>query len=155
MRISLRELARYPMPSFLKGRCEPGVYGKWLHNKADTLLKRDKKRGKPYAVLATRATYKDAIHRVITAGALLDPFTGEALAWELISTWGSSHDQPEGYKKQFALMPTVDHKHADSFEFEICSWQTNDAKSDMEPREFVAFCERVARYKNKMSEHDL
>jgi hypothetical protein len=81
------------------------------------------------------------------AGDSRDPYTGEKLAWELISKW-VSHKQPDGYKKKFSLMPTVDHVTADKLEFEICSWQANDAKSDMSPKEFVEFCGRVADYRN-------
>ena len=34
------ELVKYPLPSFLEGRCTPPAYFKWLNKKADTLLKR-------------------------------------------------------------------------------------------------------------------
>jgi hypothetical protein len=69
--------------------------------------------------------------------------------WKLISKWDSSKDQPDGYKKKFAMMPTVDHVHADILEFEICSWQINTAKSDLEPDEFKKLCEEVTNYTKK------
>ena len=53
-------------------------------------------------------------------GGQYDPYTGELMNWKLISKWDTSHDQPGGYKKQFALMPTVDHIDPDMMEFEIC-----------------------------------
>jgi hypothetical protein len=137
----------YTLPAFLEGRCTQAIYTKWLNNKAWILLKRDKKRRKPYAASATRRTYKQLIHQAIVEAGEYDPFTGDALAWELIGTWDTSHEQPEGYKKQFALMPTVDHIDSDLLEFEICSSQSNDCKSDLNPAEFVAYCKRVAQYR--------
>jgi hypothetical protein len=126
------------------------VYRKWLDNKADTLLKRDKKRGKPYAAAATDSVYKQLIHRAIAEAGAFDPFTGEKLAWELINTWDTSPSRrPEpGYRKKFALMPTVDHIDPDLCAFEICSLRANGCKSDLDPMEFVAFCRRVAEYKS-------
>lgn len=142
------DLAKYPLPSFLEGRITPTVYYRWLHIKAATLLKRDKKRHKPYASGATDAVYKGKIHAVVTDGGQYDPYTGEPLAWELISKWDTTKVHPDGYKKQFALMPTVDHITPDVLEFEICSWQINDAKSDLDPAEFVELCKRVVRYRS-------
>ncbi len=142
--VSFRELAKYPLPGFLEGKCPPSVYFKWLNCKADTLLKRDKKRGKAYAATATKSVYKEKIHWAVTDHGQYDPYTGEALAWELIATWDTSHQQPDGYKKQFALMPTVDHVTPDELEFEICSWRINDCKNDLTPKEFIKLCANVA-----------
>ena len=42
------------------------------------------------------------------------------------------------------MLPTVDHVKAEPVpDFEIVSWQTNDAKGDMPPEEFIAYCRRV------------
>jgi hypothetical protein len=144
----IAELAKYPLPSFLEGRCTPTVYYKWLNNKAETLLKRDLKRRKPYAAAATKPIYKGKIHAAITAAGERDPYTGEPLAWELISKWDSSRNHPAGYKRKFALMPTVDHITTDVLEFEICSWQINDAKSDLDPAEFVELCKKVVKFRS-------
>ena len=146
-RYPLLDYPVYKVPDFLKGRCAPAVYEKWLENKADTLLKRDRKRRKPYAAAATKSIYKQKIHAAVCAGGERDPFTGDKLAWELISKWDTSHEQEPGYKKQFALMPTVDHIDPDLLEFEICSWLTNDCKSDLDPAGFVALCRRIAHYR--------
>jgi len=149
MKISLRELANYPLPAFLIGRCTHPVYIKWLNNKADTLLKRDKSRGKPYAAKATESEYKKEIHRAVLDGGERDPYTGEKLEWELISKWDSKEKHPDGYKRKFLLMPTVDHVFSDGLKFEICSWRTNDGKADLSPKEFVEFCGLVARHSMK------
>jgi hypothetical protein len=92
----IAELAKYPFPSFLEGRCTPSVYLKWLDKKATTLLKRDKQRRKPYALNVFPALYKQKIHDAVTSGGQYDPYTGESLAWELISKWDSSHTLPLG-----------------------------------------------------------
>ena len=149
--VSLRELAKYPLPAFLEGKCAPSVYFKWLNCKADTLLKRDKKRGKAYAATATKSVYKAKIHQAVANHGEYDPYTGRPLAWELIATWDTSHQQPDGYKKQFALMPTVDHVTPDELEFEICSWRINDSKNDLTPEEFVGLCGNVAAYCSRQS----
>jgi hypothetical protein len=149
IKISLKELAAYPLPGFLEGRLSHSVYVKWLNNKADTLIKRDKKRGKPYAAVVTASVYKNKIHEAVMNGGEYDPYTGEALAWELISTWDTKKQQPDGYKRKFSLMPTVDHVTEDSLQFEICSWRTNDSKSDLSPEEFVEFCGKVIKYRGK------
>ena len=45
-----------------------------------------------------------------------------------------------------AMLPTVDHVTAEPVpDFEIVSWQTNDAKGDMPPEEFIANCRRVVQ----------
>jgi hypothetical protein len=143
----IAELVKYPLPGFLEGRITPAVYYRWLHIKAATLLERDKKRKKPYALTATKAVYKGKIHAAVTGGGQYDPYTGEPLAWELISTWDSRRDHPEGYKKKFALLPTVDHITPDVLEFEICSWVINDAKNDLDPAEFVELCRKVVGFR--------
>jgi hypothetical protein len=145
--ISRKELAVYPLPFFLKGKLGHSVYVKWLNNKADTLIKRDKKRGKPYAAAITASVYKNKIHEAVLNGGERDPYTGEALAWELISTWDTNKLQPDGYKRKFSMMPTVDHVTEDYLQFEICSWRTNDAKAYLRPEEFVEYCGKVVKYR--------
>ena len=109
-------------------------------------MKRDRRRGKPYARTATKATYKQKIYEAVVNSGARDPYTGDALAWELIGTWDTSQHHPEEYKKQFALMPTVDHTNPDVLEFEICSWLVNESKSYLSPEEFVGLCQRVVKH---------
>jgi hypothetical protein len=145
--IPLGDFADYPLPGFLEGRCSHSKYLKWLNNKADTLVKRDKKRGKPYALAATECVYKKEIHDAVLRGGDYDPYTGERLVWELISEWDTSNTKPDGYKKKFGLMPTVDHITEDKLKFEICSWRINGAKSDLGPGEFVELCAKVINFR--------
>lgn len=145
----IAELAKYPLPVFLEGRITPAVYLKWLDNRAGSLFKRDKKRQKPYISAGSKVVYKEKIHKAIMDSGEFDPYTGEPLAWELIGTWDTSHDQPEGYERKFALLPTIDHITPAALEFEICSWQINKAKSDLDPAEFVALCKSVVNHFSK------
>jgi hypothetical protein len=111
------------------------------------LLKRDKKRKKPYALNTTPSVYKAKIPEAVLNNGQIDPYTGETLTWELIGVWDTSHDQPDGYKRKFALLPTVDHITPDELEFEICSWEINDSKADLLPEEFINQCGKVVAYR--------
>jgi hypothetical protein len=140
------DLSKYPLPAFLEGRCNPADFYKWLDVKGQTLLRRDKKRGKPYARNSTIAPYKEKIYAAVIKCGERDPYTGDPLAWELIGTWDTSKPHPDEYKKQFALMPTVDHTDPDVLEFEICSWMVNECKSYLTPKEFLALCKKIANH---------
>ena len=49
--------------------------------------------------------------------------------------WGAA------YRREFYRLPTVDHRNAEPVcDFQIVSWQTNDAKGDMSPEEYLAHC---------------
>jgi hypothetical protein len=141
------ELIKYPLPAFLEGRCVPSVFYKWINIKAETLLLRDQKRGKPYAQTATKATYKEKLYEAVIKSGERDPYTGDLFAWELIGTWDTSKPHPEEYKRQFALMPTADHINPDTLEFEMCSWLVNESKSYLSPDEYVALCQKVVNHR--------
>ena len=153
----------YPLPAFLAGRVTQQQYSLWLEGRAKMLLRRDQKRGKPYAQEGgqaivgqnsnnpqgrngIRALYKSLIHYAVVDCGPDDPYTGEKLSWELIGTWTNTNIEgrrPDSYGAQYALMPTVDHTDPDVLEFEICSWKVNDAKGNMTPKEFIALCRCV------------
>jgi len=155
----------YPLPSFLAGRVTQQQYSLWLEGRTKWLYKRDRKRGKPYAKSlqginsinsgrpstknGIRAFYKSLIHLAVVNCGPNDPYTGEKLSWELIGTWTNTNYEerlPDSYGEKYALMPTVDHRDPDVLEFEICSWKINDAKGDLDPKEFIALCRCVARH---------
>jgi len=94
--------------------------------------------------------YKKAIHAAVLQTGRTDAYTGEDLAWELISKYNneaSRHGKTE-YKKRFAMLPTGDHagKHAGDLDFRICSWRTNDAKSDLSMEDFLELCKKVLNH---------
>lgn len=118
------------------------TYPGWVQRKAVTLCKRDQKRGGSGNV----QHYRLAIHRAVVASGGLDHWTGEPLDWHLIGTYDASEAAAGNgeHKKQFALLPTLDHRHANPEpDFVICAWRTKDAKHDMSPAELLHFCRAV------------
>ena len=88
------------LPDYLVGRVTLSVYDRWLARKAAAHLKRDRKRGHA----ATAAAYRDAIHDAVVASGGRDRYTGEELAWNLISTYNNEESEAgrHHYKAQFA-----------------------------------------------------
>jgi hypothetical protein len=74
----------------------------------------------------------------------VDALTGEALRWDLIRTYDNAASKAgrREYKKQFALLPTVDHLDdgLGAPKFVICGWRTNDCKGDLSADELADFC---------------
>jgi len=141
---------KYPLPGFLNGRCTSEAYVKWLSRKSIAHVRRDRKRGHPNAA---RETYMKAIHEAVNNSKGVDHYTGEPLAWEIISTYDNTKSK-EGrrvYKKSFWNLPTVDHFGEDltANAFRICSWRTNDCKNDLSHEELVEFCRVVLAYHKK------
>lgn len=136
--------AKYRFPEFLTGRCDPAAYSRWLDRKARAHVIRDRARGN---VTATREAYMLAIHAAVVASGGKDAYTGEPLAWELISTYDNDGSKAgrRAYKRALAALPTVDHvgDGTGPADFVICSWRTNDCKNDLTRDELVAFCRAV------------
>jgi hypothetical protein len=141
---------KYVLPNFLVGKCTEKEYLKWLYRKALAHLKRDRKRSKN---VISGEQYRKAIHSAVIKGDGLDAYTGKSLRWDLISKYDNSEAKLGGraHKKKFADLPTVDHINDinGELEFNICSWQVNDAKSDLTFDEFIALCKDILRYNNK------
>jgi hypothetical protein len=141
---------KYCCPDFLKEQCSEKAYLRWLHRKATTHVRRDRRRRNQSA---TVSEYKRAIHEAVENGANCDPYTGKRLDWTLISKYNNKEAKRGGrrYKKQFANLPTVDHvgDGGRKPKFRICSWQTNDAKSDLTDAEFLRLCKAVVSHRKK------
>lgn len=137
----------YELPQFLRGTCSRDQYVRWLQRKAAAHVKRDRGRGNRTARVSE---YKRAIHRAVLDGGETDSYTGERLDWSLISTYSNEEAKRRGraYKKEFALLPTVDHlgDGTGNPDFVICGWRTNDAKHDLDLEEFLALCRRVLKH---------
>ncbi len=148
--------AKYFIPDFLQGRCTLARYKKWLYVRARELLKKDIARKKPYAANCTVPMYKELIHAAVNRSGQIDPFTGRSLAWELIGTWDPFspmvHDKET--MEKYALLPTVDHidPASEAPEFEICSFEINKCKSDLDPGKFVELCKRIVSYSSGIRE---
>ena len=117
-------------------------YRKMLQRKAVAVTRRDKRRDGKYSVKEAIEAIHEAFHRCNG----FDPYDGSKLDPELLGTYDNNRSKEKGaaYKREMAMLPTVDHVTAKPVpDFEIVSWQTNDAKGDMSPDEFIAYCHRV------------
>ena len=118
-------------------------YSKILHRRALAVTRRDKRRGGNYTVKQAIEAINQAFHRCNG----FDPY--DQFCWSRAArTYDNQKSKEKGaaYKREMAMLPTVDHVKAEPLaEFEIVSWQTNDAKGEMRPEEFVAYCRRVVQ----------
>ena len=123
---------------------EQATYERWLHRKALAHVKRDRGRGNESA---TNEEYKMAIHQAVCVSNGKDAYTNEDLDWSLLSQYDNEQSKKHGrqYKKQFALLPSVDHvgDGKGAADFKICAWRTNDAKNDLSLAEFIELCRKV------------
>ncbi len=138
---------QYALPNALRGVCTEAAYKKWLQRKAVAHVVRDRKRWKiPLSV----ADYKKAIHAAVLETGKRDSYTGELLDWGLVSKYDNAKSNSGGgvYKKKFAMLPTLDHAGdaPGGMNFRICSWRTNDSKSDLTLKEFIELCRKVLRH---------
>lgn len=138
---------KYALPAFLLGVVSQEFYERWLRRKAQTHVRRDRKRGNTTAV---GESYREAIHSAVVGSGGRDAYTGDQLDWSLISQYDNDESKESGrhYKRGFALLPTVDHV-GDGMgvaDFKICGWRTNDAKNDLEFLEFLQVCKAVLKH---------
>jgi len=140
-------MRKYQLNEVMSNLVDQAVYEKWLHRKAMAHVKRDRSRGN---TSATNEQYKIAIHKAVCESNGKDAYTNEDLDWSLLSQYNNSQSKKYGrlYKKQFALLPSVDHvgDGTGSAEFKICSWRTNDAKNDLSFFEFIELCKKVVAH---------
>ena len=119
-------------------------YSELIQRKAVAVTRRDKKRGGEYSVKEAIEAIDQAFHRCTG----FDPYDGSKLNPKLLGEYDNKASKAKGaaYKKEMAMLPTIDHFKAEPVaDFEIVSWQTNDAKGDMPPDEFIAYCRRVVQ----------
>ena len=119
-------------------------YSDLIRKKAVAVTRRDKKRGGEYSVKEAIEAIDQAFHRCTG----FDPYDGSKLNPKLLGEYDNKASKAKGaaYKKEMAILPTIDHVKAEPVaDFEIVSWQTNDAKVDLPPDEFIAYCRRVVQ----------
>jgi len=137
-------MKKYQLNDEMSAFVDQTIYERWLHRKAMAHVKRDKARGN---TTATNEAYKIAIHKAVCDSKGKDAYTNEKLDWSLLSKYDNEKSKEHGrkYKKQFALLPSVDHVGDGTGEadFKICSWRTNDAKNDMSYSELVDLCQKI------------
>ena len=97
-----------------------------LQRKAVAVTRRDKWRDGKYSVKEAIEAIHQAFHRCNG----FDPYDGSKLDPELLGEYKNDEAklQRAPYKRRFAMLLTVDHVTAKPVpDFEIVSWQTNDA----------------------------
>lgn len=117
-------------------------YSELIQRKAVAVTRRDKRRGGKYSTKQAIEAIDQAFHRCNG----FDPYDGSKLNPNLLGKYDNKASKEKGaaYKREMAMLPTVDHVKAEPVpDFEIVSWQTNDAKGDMTPEGFIAYCSRV------------
>ena len=143
-------MRKYQLSEEMQDLVEQKTYERWLQRKAMAHVKRDKGRGN---TTATVESYKIAIHQAVCHSKGKDVYTNEELNWSLLSKYDNEESKKRGrhYKKEFALLPSVDHVGDGTGEadFKICAWRTNDAKNDLSLDEFIELCTKVVNAANK------
>ena len=136
--------SKYARPDFLVRVVQQDDYEHWLHRKAQTHVRRDRARKNTQA---TVSRYKEEIHKAVCESLGKDAYTNEPLRWDLIGTYDNEKSKEQGrkYKKDLALLPTVDHVRDGTGkpDFKICGWSMNDAKNDLPLADFVELCRKV------------
>ena len=139
---------KYELPRFLEGTLTREDYTDWLDLKAGSHFERDRERFGTQ-LERSRANYKEDIHDAARSSEGKDFYTGEQLDWSLIGTYNNEEAQRKGgeYRKELALLPTVDHEDPASpdTELRICGMQTNDWKSVLTVGELEDQCKKFLR----------
>lgn len=135
------------LPYFLEGKLAEEVYIRWVKNRADAHVKRDRLRNH---VDAKRSAYRQLIHAAVVASKGRDFYTGEMLDWHLLGTYNNAESKlgRHAYKRGFGLLPSVDHLDAaaTTAEIRICAWRTNDAKHDLTTTELIELSRRILEH---------
>lgn len=108
-------------------------------------MKRDRKRGGTYRVKEAM----DAIHEAMHRSDGIDPYDGQAMDSELLGVYDNARSKElcTAYRREFYRLPTVGHRNAEPVcDFQIVSWQTNDAKGDMSSEDYLAHCLAVVKH---------
>lgn len=146
---------KYAVPDSIK--CDQRKYDRWLRRKAETHVRRDRKRAKRNMPRPTVARYKQMIHSAVCESKG-DFYTGLPLEWSLISKWENASAKRGGgeHKRTFARLPTVDHTvdEQGNLRFVICASYVNAAKGDLTVVEFYQFCESVLDHRKRNAESE-
>lgn len=140
----------YSCPDWLRQRkisdCE---YGKWLERQTRQIWNREAQKGKH--ACASREVLKLVLHRAASASTGYDPYSGARFFVKHMRTgWVDRQAHLNGsrhYRTLRRAMPTFDHVNGlGKCAYELCTWETNSAKSFMSPMQFVDLCRRVTAH---------
>ena len=137
-------MSNYEPPIWVKS--ESINYKRWLNKMANRVVKHKRKYGESFNVKEAM----DAIHQAMQLSDGIDPYDGTIMKSELIDTFmmkGCTLDANS--KKEFFRMPTIKYQSIEqTFDFEIMSMQSNEAKGEMSHEEYLNHCRAVVNYCN-------
>lgn len=140
----------YPCPAWLKCRgITEADYARWLDKQTRSVWNREVARGK--TVHSTRRNLKQALHRAAHESDGSDPYSGARFyVKHFDSGWEDKQAHLLGNRHHLTLrrnMPSFDHvKGLGCSTYQLCTRETNSAKSYMSPAQFIGLCRRVARH---------
>jgi hypothetical protein len=148
----------YLCPDWLKLRkVTDGEYASWLDRQANSILKREARKGK--RSFPARAELKQALHSAAKKSNGSDPYSGAKFCVKhLRGGWCDEQKHLKGNRHHLTLrrnQPSFDHvKGLGQKQFELCTRETNFAKSFMSPKQFLDLCRRVVRFQKKIATPD-
>lgn len=142
----------YLCPDWLKCRKVTDLeYARWLEAQTSSIWARELDCGK--GTFATKVELKQTLHRAAHASTGFDPYTGARFFVKHMRTgWIDSQAHLKGnrhYQSLRRCMPSFDHVRGLGHKaYELCTRETNSAKSFMSPAQFIDLCHRVARHRS-------
>lgn len=140
----------YHAPEWMRiRRISDAEYARWLDDRAKYILDREKKAGK--TAFDKPEQLKLELHRVAHASSGRDPYSNARFFVKHIrSGWVDGQKHLKGnrhYQTLRRCMPSFDHVVGMGHrKYELCTRETNSAKSFMSPAQFVDLCARVTRH---------
>jgi hypothetical protein len=125
-----------------------GEYGVWLRKQRDHIWSRERKKKKK--AFATPAELLAALDKAANESTGRDPYTGMRLnAGSMKAGWKDPHAGIADRRHQLYLKRSVltfDHvRGLGRRSYQLCTRETNSAKSWMSRKHFIELCHRVAR----------
>jgi hypothetical protein len=141
----------YPCPAWLKCRgITDSEYARWLEKQTKGVWTRELSRD--VKAHSNRADLKQALHRAAHESDGHDPYSGVRFdVKHFRAGWTDGQAHLRGNRHHRTLrrnMPSFDHvKGLARPIYQLCTRETNSAKSYMSPKQFVDLCRRVARHR--------
>lgn len=145
----------YSCPDWLRRRrisdCE---YAAWLEKQTNQIWNREAQKRK--RAFATRQALKLALHQAASESTGYDPYSGARFFVKHIRKgWVDNQAHLKGnrhYRTLRRCMPSFDHVNGlGKKAYELCTRETNSAKSFMSPAQFLDLCRRVTEHhKNRL-----
>lgn len=146
-------MKEYPAPDWLRVRqVTDAEYASWLNGQTSSIWKRERRSGK--RAHATPSDLKQALHKAAHKSDGHDPYTGNRLFVDhLRAGWTDPQASLNGNRHHLTLrrcMPSFDHvRGVGRSKYELCTRETNAAKSFMSPAQFIDLCGRVTSHQHQ------